>query len=82
MSKKVPKKKLKQMTMEEIYEAKICKKCGSDNVGTEEYDRQSPEHADGASVIQCLEPDCGARFGRWSGKELAPGEVEKRYGRA
>ena len=23
---------------------------------------------------------CGARFGHWSGKELAEGEVERRYG--
>jgi DNA-directed RNA polymerase subunit RPC12/RpoP len=79
MNKKTAKKKLKQMTMEEIYEAKICKKCGSGKVLLLEY-ADGPEQYDGISEIDCQ--DCGARIGRWSGKELALGEVEKRYGRA
>ena len=45
-----------------------------------EYDGMHPEHYDGVSEIACH--DCGARFGRWSGKELANGEFEKRYGQS
>jgi len=41
-----------------------------------EYSYDSPEHYDGVSEIDCK--DCGARFGRWSEKELAKGEIEKR----
>lgn len=44
-----------------------------------EYDGMHPEHYDGISEIDCN--DCGARIGRWSGKELAEGEVEKRGGK-
>jgi len=44
-----------------------------------EYAYGEPEHYDGVSEIVCN--TCKARFGRWSGKELAEGEVEKRYGR-
>jgi hypothetical protein len=55
-----------------------CKKCGSENIVMVEYSYESPEHYDGISEIDCK--SCGARFGRWSGKELAKGEVEKRYG--
>ncbi|MEI8174666.1 MAG: hypothetical protein WCG28_01815 [bacterium] len=44
-----------------------------------EYDGMHPEHYDGISEIDCK--DCGARIGRWSGKELTEGEVEKRGGR-
>lgn len=58
---------------------KKCKKCGSENIVMVEYSWDSPEHYDGVSEILCK--DCGARFGRWSGKELAKGEVEKRFGR-
>lgn len=56
-----------------------CKKCGSKNVIMVEYDMMHPEYYDGVSEIACQ--DCGARFGRWSGKELADGEVEKKGGR-
>ena len=55
-----------------------CKKCGSENIVMVEYPYDSPEHYDGISEIMCM--DCHARFGRWSGKELAEGEIEKRYG--
>ena len=56
----------------------VCKKCKSENVVMVEYTHDSPEHYDGVSEIMCN--DCGARFGRWSGKELAEGETEPRFG--
>jgi DNA-directed RNA polymerase subunit RPC12/RpoP len=59
-------------------EQETCKKCGSKNIVMVEYSWDSPEHYDGISEIQCN--DCGVRIGRWSGKELAEGECEKRYG--
>jgi DNA-directed RNA polymerase subunit RPC12/RpoP len=59
-------------------ETEKCKKCGSTNIIMVEYDWKNPEHYDGISEIDCN--DCGARIGRWSGKELAEGEFEKRYG--
>lgn len=40
-----------------------------------EYDGMHPDHYDGVSEINCNK--CGARFGRWSGRELAEGEFEK-----
>lgn len=59
-------------------EKQKCQKCGSENIMMVEYTHDHPEHYDGASEIECR--DCGAHFGRWSGKELADGEVEPRYG--
>ena len=56
-----------------------CKKCGSSKVTMVEYSMDSPEYYDGISEIECQ--DCGARFGRWSKKELGPGEIEKKFGR-
>ena len=53
----------------------VCKKCGSREVVLVEYNGMSPEHYDGVSEIDCR--DCGARFGRWSGRELAEGGGEK-----
>lgn len=55
-----------------------CKKCGSKNIVMVEYAPGSPERYDGVSEIDCR--DCGARFGRWSGRELKEGEIEKRWG--
>jgi DNA-directed RNA polymerase subunit RPC12/RpoP len=52
-----------------------CKKCGSKNVIWVEYEPGHPERWDGVSEIDCR--DCGARFGRFSGRELAEGEAEK-----
>jgi hypothetical protein len=52
-----------------------CKKCGSENVMGVEYTHGNPEHYDGVSEIACNE--CRARFGRFSGRELAEGETEK-----
>lgn len=57
-----------------------CKKCGSENVILVEYDMMHPDYHDGVSEIECR--DCNARFGRWSNKELADGESEKKYGRS
>ena len=61
-----------------LIDDKTCRKCGSENIVMVEYDLMQPEHYDGISEIDCQK--CDARFGRWSGKELAEGEVEKRYG--
>lgn len=58
---------------------KQCKKCGSANIVMVEYEGMHPDHYDGVSEIDCK--DCGARFGRWSEKELNDGEFEKRYGK-
>ncbi|MEI6379078.1 MAG: hypothetical protein WCO55_05440 [Candidatus Falkowbacteria bacterium] len=60
-------------------EQKKCQKCGSAHIVGLEYAWPSPESYDGVSEWDCR--DCKARFGRWSGKELAEGEIEKRYGR-
>jgi hypothetical protein len=43
-----------------------------------EYSYESPDRYDGISEYQCA--DCGARFGRWSGKHLKDGESEPRFG--
>jgi hypothetical protein len=43
-----------------------------------EYDYTSPERYDGVSEWRC--PRCGRREGRWTGKVLAEGEFEKRFG--
>ncbi|MFA7208983.1 MAG: hypothetical protein WC120_01735 [Parcubacteria group bacterium] len=56
-----------------------CKKCGSKNIVMVEYSWDNPEYYDGVSEIDCK--DCGARFGRWSGRELQEGEFEKRGGK-
>lgn len=44
-----------------------------------EYASGEPESYDGISEYTC--PHCKTRWGRWTGKELAKGEVEKRFGR-
>ncbi len=61
-------------------EKEKCKKCGSENIIMVEYEPTHPDYYDGISEIDCR--DCGARIGRWSGKELAEGEFEKKYGRS
>lgn len=60
-------------------EKEKCKKCGGENIIMVEYSYDNPEHYDGVSEINCK--DCFARFGRWSGKELVEGEIEKRFGK-
>lgn len=57
---------------------KKCKKCESNNIMMVEYPWDSPEYYDGVSEIECQ--TCGARFGRWSGRELVEGEIEMKYG--
>ena len=52
----------------------VCQKCGSDYVALVEYNHYHPAHCDDISEIRCNE--CGARFGRWSGRELGEGEWE------
>ena len=61
-----------------LIDDKVCRKCGSEKIVMVEYAYGSPERYDGISEIECR--DCGARFGRWSGKELAKDEIEKRFG--
>jgi len=43
-----------------------------------EYAYNHPEHYDGISEWAC--ESCGVRIGRWSGKVLKDGEIEKRFG--
>lgn len=43
-----------------------------------EYAYGHPQRYDGISEWLC--PDCGYREGRWSGKALAEGESELRFG--
>lgn len=55
-----------------------CKSCGSKSVVGVEYSYDSKNHYDGISEIMCN--DCGARYGRWSGKRLEGNEEEKPFG--
>lgn len=57
-----------------------CKKCGTTKVVLVEYWFDNPYRYDGVSETQCLSKKCGARFGRWSGKELKEGEFEPPFG--
>jgi len=64
-----------------VLETRECPLCGcmaaeSDIAGVE-YWYTSPNHYDGAS--EWVFP-CGHRVGRWTGKPLALGEEEPRYG--
>lgn len=43
-----------------------------------EYAYDNPNHYDGVSEWVC--PDCKYREGRWTGRELAEGELEPRFG--
>lgn len=51
-----------------------CPKCKSTNIMGQEY-IMTPEDYDGVSEWICI--PCGCRWGRWSGKILRPGELEK-----
>lgn len=55
-----------------------CPKCQGENIIMMEYGWPSKEMYDGISEYDCQ--DCGYRQGRWSGKELKKGYIEKRYG--
>lgn len=54
-----------------------CEKCGKPYLLVE-YSGMDPCHCDGVSELVC-EP-CGVRKGRWSGRDLRPGEHEPPYG--
>ena len=58
-----------------------CPNCGRKLWGIQ-YDYKSAEYYDGISEWACPmhSGGCGWRRGRWSGKLLLGGEVEKRYG--
>jgi len=43
-----------------------------------EYGYGAGEQYDGISEWEC--PDCHARWGRWTGQELQPEEIESRFG--
>lgn len=45
-----------------------------------EYSYGSPERYDGVSELRCMNESCGVRLGRWTGKRLAEGEAEPRFG--
>ena len=55
-----------------------CPKNPGHDIMLVEYAWNDPDHYDGVSEIDCR--DCGKRYGRWSGKELAEGEKEPRFG--
>lgn len=59
--------------------AEGCPECGGPQAGVE-YAYGSPQRYDGVSEFACMNEDCGVRIGRWTGKRLAEGEEEKRYG--
>lgn len=62
----------------EEYDGETCGACGNtkDLMGCQ-YDYDHPNHYDGVSEWRC---SCGARTGRWTGKVLAEGESERRFG--
>lgn len=55
-----------------------CPKCDSTEIVAVEYRYPHPCTYDGTSEYRC--EGCGYREGRWSGKELGPGEHEPVYG--
>ena len=55
----------------------ICPRCSQQMLAVQ-YGSDHPAHYDGVSEWRCLA--CLVRIGRWSGKELAEGEVEYRSG--
>lgn len=52
--------------------------CDQSFVMAIEYDWTSVNHYDGVSEWMCT--NCNRRWGRWSGRELKPGESEPRWG--
>lgn len=55
-----------------------CPDCNKEMIGVE-YAYGSPNRYDGVSEWACSK--CGARYGRWTGRKLADGESEPRYGK-
>lgn len=60
---------------------KKCPKCGGKKIEGVEYWYSNPYRYDGISEWVCMNKRCGARFGRWSGKELKGKEQEPPYGK-
>jgi hypothetical protein len=58
---------------------KGCPECGGPQFAVE-YAYGSPQRYDGVSEYRCQDAGCGVRVGRWSGKRLAEGEEELRFG--
>ena len=72
------------LTMDDFQVVSYVKKqlncpCPEDKMLLIEYGGMEPEHYDGVSEITCTQ--CKKRVGRWSGKTLLEGEVEKRFGK-
>lgn len=65
------------MTCDDFNEGR-CPLCAGPIWGVEYAD--GPDHYDGISEYRCR-GKCQRRWGRWSGRELAPGEWEGRWGR-
>ncbi len=53
--------------------------CSEKYLAMIEYDYNSPEHYDGISEYYCGR--CKKRVGRWSGRVLEDGELEKKLGK-
>lgn len=60
------------------YKQKLDCPCPEDQMILMQYQGTDQDY-DGISEVKCLE--CGKRVGRWSGKVLAEGELEVRYGK-
>lgn len=56
----------------------LCPRCPGRIFGIEYID--GPAAYDGISEWRC-QGTCGGRWGRWSGRELGPDELEGRWGR-
>ena len=61
----------------ELPEPKVCPKCAGTVFTGCQY-QGTREDYDGISEWIC--DNCGARFGRWTRRELLPGDLEHRYG--
>ena len=60
------------------YDGRQCD-CKTGEVLGIEYVGTSPHHYDGVSEWRCS--SCLRRWGRWTKKELLPGDVERPFGR-
>jgi hypothetical protein len=59
-----------------------CPTCGNTDAIVSVQYRGTREDYDGVSEWVCQRKNCGTRWGRWSGRILGAGEIERRYGRA
>jgi hypothetical protein len=60
------------------WDAPACEVCGDDHFSTVIYDREHPEYDRLGNERIC--EGCGARYGRWSHRQLHGQEAERRYG--